>query len=241
MLPALLAAAPGLLSAVGGIAGLFKKKPKYNNPANAANPYLDQIAGQAQPYYQPYQQAGNAALGKVQGAYDQQLNDPGAVYNQLAGGYKESPGYQFKLQQAMNAQGNASARGGMLGTPMDAQNAATVGNGIASQDFNDYLSQVMGLRTQGLAGEQGLESQGYGANTDFANLLAQITGQKAANAYNGAAGQNSFNQGSNAADSANWGNVASGLGAAATGYNSYNQQQKFMDWLQRQNIYGGGS
>jgi len=44
-------------------------------------------------------------------------NDPDGLYSKLGQGYKESPGYQFKLKQAMMAGDNAAAAGGMAGTP----------------------------------------------------------------------------------------------------------------------------
>lgn len=223
MAPALLSMLPGIASAAGGLFGMFGNKKK-NNPANAANPYLDQIPGQMKQYYQPYMDAGNSAMSSLQGEYGKLMGDPASMYNKFAEGYKESPGYKFKLDQAMNAARNASAAGGMLGTPQDQQQAMQTATGIADQDFNDYMSQISGLYGKGLEGEQGIENQGFDANTSFANMLAQILGQKGMNAFTGQQGQNQAN-------SQNWSNLFSGIGAAGAGYGSYTKNQQLMELL----------
>lgn len=163
------------------------------NPAKSAMPYLDQIPGQVSPYYQPYQQAGAGALADLQKQYGSLLNDPGAMYKKFGEGYQQSPGYQFKLQQGLDAANNASAMGGQLGTPQHQQLDTQVTQGIANQDFNDYMQNIMGLYGQGLQGEQGLNTMGYGANTDYAQMLAQLGGNKAQYAFGGQAGQNQMN------------------------------------------------
>lgn len=223
-----LAALPGIMSAAGGAMSLFGKK---KNPMNEANQYLNQIPGQAQPYYQPYIDAGKNALNTVQGEYGKLINDPGAMYNKFGEGFKESPGYQFKLKQALDAQGNASARGGMLGTPQDQYQASEVAHGMADQDFNDYMSQIFGMYGKGLEGEQGIENQGYGASTDYANMLSNILGQKGKMAYEGA---NAANQ----ANAQGWSNIFGGIAGAGQGYMQNKQQQQLLDWLQQHS--GGG-
>ncbi len=185
----------------GGLAGMFGGHGK--NPADAANKYLDQIPGQTQQYYSPYQEAGKGALGDLQNQYKDLLS--GGVYDKLGAGYKESPGYQFKLQQALGAGNSASAAGGMLGTPQHEQQNMQLGNDIASQDFNDYMQKQMGLYGMGLEGQQGLNQMGYNANTDYANMLGSTMGQKAAYGYAGQASQNQNR-------SNDWSNLFGGLG-----------------------------
>lgn len=153
------------------------------SPSKQANRYLDQIPGQMQPYYQPYMDAGKGSLETLQNQYGDLIGDPGKKYADLGAGYKESPGYQYKLQQALGAQANAQARGGMLGTPQDQTYAMQTANDIASQDFNDYMEKVLGLYGTGLKGNEGIEQQGYEANTNYGNMLGSITGQKARNSY----------------------------------------------------------
>ena len=128
MWQALLSALPGIASAAGGVAGLFGKKGR--NPADASNQYLDQIPGAMKPYYQPYMDSGSRSMGKLEGEYGSALDDPNSIYNKLSSGYKESPGYQAKLQAALGAGQNASAAGGMLGTPQDVTQESKIAHDI---------------------------------------------------------------------------------------------------------------
>ena len=218
MLPlALMGMLGGAGSAIGGLAGLFGKK---KNPNNAANQYLNQIPGAMQPYYKPYQDAGNAALGKVQGEYGKLIDNPGDMIKNFGSGYQESPGYQFQLQNALKAGQNSSAAGGMLGTGQDQAQAMQTAQGLSSQDYEKYLQHVMDMYGQGLQGEQGLETQGYGANTDYANMLGSLYGQQGQNAYNSTQNQNEEN-------AKNWGNVAGGLAGMGTGYASGNYMDQY--------------
>lgn len=193
----------GIGSILGGLGGLFGKK---KNPADDANRYLSQIPGKMNPYYQPYINAGRGALDTLRSEYGNLLNNPSGVYGKLAQDYEPSKGYQFLLQQALNAGDNASARGGMLGTPQHQQEAMQTAQGLASQDFEKYLHNIMGLYQGGLGGMQGLEQQGYGASTDYGNMLGSVLGQQAQNAYAGRAGMNQAN-------SQNWSNIFGGLGS----------------------------
>ena len=176
----------GLGQAAGGLAGMFGRGQK--NPADAANKYFNQIPGQTKQYYQPYMEAGKGAMSDLQNQYKDLLG--GGVYDKLGAGYKESPGYQFKLKQALGAGGNAAAMGGMLGTPQHQEQAMDTANGLASQDFNDYLGKQMGLYGLGLQGTQGLNQMGYNANSDYGSMLANLLGQQGQYAYAGQAGKN---------------------------------------------------
>jgi len=162
----------------------------YNNPAGKANKTLDQIPGQTNQYYQPYADAGKGALGDLQNQYKGLLG--GDVYNKIAGDYKESPGYQFQLHQALEAGNNAYAAGGLAGTPShELQNMGTAQD-LAAKDFNQYFQNASGLYGLGLKGEEGLNSQGYDANSSLANLRAQILGQQSSNLFSGETGRNQY-------------------------------------------------
>lgn len=112
-----------------------------HNPSQGAMGYLDQIKGEY----------GNPDL-----------------YNQIAGQYKESPGYQARLRNAMESGNNAAAAGGMLGSNQHQFMNASTANDIASQDFQNYMQNRMGL------------------NQDMGSVL----GQKAGYSYAGGQQQN---------------------------------------------------
>lgn len=179
------------------------------NPADAANSYLDQIPGQMNPYFQPYIDQGRQSGDRLNTQYDQMTQNPGEFFNQISSGYKQSPGYQYKLQQALSAGQNASAAGGQLGTPQDQQQQMGLANDIASKDYEDYINHILGIFGQGQQGQQEFQKQGFGASTQYGENLANVTGQKAQNAYAGQAGEN-------ARRSQNWSNLAQ-IGAALAG------------------------
>lgn len=204
---------------------------KYNNPADDAQPYLDQIPDTMKQYYNPYIQSGqqssqigqNEAQGllgnrqSIQDALNQLMSNPQDLYKNLTSNYKTSPGYEFERNEALRGAGNAAAAGGFAGTPQHQRYAGEISQGLASRDFNNYLSNILGMYTQGLSGKQGLYNQGLGLNeantqrgfsasTGLADNLAQALMSQANLAYAGAANENQNKQGL-------WGNI---LGAGAT-------------------------
>lgn len=195
----------------------------YHDPSKEANNIIGQIPGATEKYYSPYMQAGQGALGDLQNQYKDLLG--GNVQNRLGESYKESPGYQFKLKQALGAGSNAAAQGGMLGTPMHQQDNMTLANDIASQDYGDYINRQLGLYGQGLSGEQGLNQMGFDANKGMADTTGNALNQQAALSYAGQAGRNTYQQGG-------WNNLFSGLGAAG-------QSLAPSGWEQMMKLFGG--
>lgn len=193
----------------GGLFNLFGNNNN-KNPADAAMNHLDQVPGQMSPYYQPYMNAGNSALSKLLPELQKLLGNPGEIYNKMASGYKESPGYQQALKAALGASSNAAAAGGMLGTPMAQSNAMETAQGFASKDFNNYISSLLGLHSQGLSGLSDINKMGFGANTDFANMLGNLAGQKSQYAF---AGQDAMNR----SKSNGWADVFGGLAGMLPG------------------------
>lgn len=176
----------GLGQAAGGAYNLFGGGGK--NPADVANKYISQIPGQTKEYYSPYMEAGKGAMSNLQNQYKDLLS--GNVQNALGANYQQSPGYKFKLNQALTAGQNASNAGGRAGTPMAQQDQMEVANGLASQDYGDYIKNQLSLYGIGLGGNEKLNQQGFQANQDYANTLANTLGQQASYGYAGQAGKN---------------------------------------------------
>lgn len=213
----------GGASALKGITGLFGHHNR-NNPANAATKELNKIPGQVKPYYDPYINAGKDSLAKLQEQYGMLSNDPGKRFAELGAGYKESPGYQATLRQALSGANNAAALGGGggLGTYGHQQLAAGAAGDVANKDYEQYINHVLGLYGTGLEGEGNLNQQGYNASTGYGDILGNIGGQKANYA---AAGQDWKNQGRQQ----DWSNIFSGLGQAGSGYFMGPEIQKYFD------------
>jgi len=164
----------------------------YRDPTRGASNIVGQIPGATEPYYRPYMEAGRGAMTDLQNQYKDLLG--GDVYNRLGQGYKESPGYRFKLEQALGASNNAAAAGGMLGTPMHQYNAQETAHGLADQDFNNYLQNQMGLYGLGLQGEQGLNQMGFQANQGMADTVGNALNQQGQYNFMGQQGRNQYNQ-----------------------------------------------
>ncbi len=180
------------------------------NPADSANQYLNQIPDVLKQYFQPYMQQGQQAGQQLTGQYNQMTTNPGELYSQLGQGYKESPGYQFRLKQALQAGQNASAAGGMLGTPQDQQQQSGIAEGLAGQDFDQYIQHILGLFGAGQQGQQQLQQQGFQAGTGLGENLGNVLGTQGQYAFGGQAGQNSNR-------SNNWSNLISGATTLASG------------------------
>ena len=136
---------PGFGSSMGGmLGGLFGGGGK--SPMGAANKYMGQIPDTLRKYLDPYHQAGMRQLPGLEDEYSGLVEDPTAVMNQIGRGYKQSPGYQYNVDEATRGANQAGAAGGMLGTPSEQLELAKQISGIASQDYGDsYNRRNLGL------------------------------------------------------------------------------------------------
>jgi hypothetical protein len=181
MMGAMMQAGQGFGQLLGGLL------TKWQNPADAAMPYMNQIA----PNFNPYIKSGQDALPNLQKQYDMLTNNPGAMMNQMGQNFQQSPGYNFQLNQGMNAINHAAAAGGTLGTPMEQQNAANMAGGFANQDYYNWLNHSMNMYGAGLQGQQGMAQMGLQAGDDMSNALMS----QANLAYAGAQNQNQHSAG----------------------------------------------
>jgi len=187
----------------------------FKNPASKSLKTVEQIPGAITPYYQPYINAGNQALGtagtqygnlanmggQVQSNYSQMVTDPDEILKQIGSGYTASPGYQNEVNQGETAITNAQAAGGMAGTNQHGQLAGQEAEQLAMKDYNQYLNNALhlfntgvsgetGLYKTGLAGERDLAHQGFNASKDLASGIAQSLMAQAQGEYSGQNNQN---------------------------------------------------
>jgi len=192
----------GFGGGIGDIAAGIWGMGQNNNPADAGMPYLNQIGSTITPYYQPYMDAGKSSMnymqGPLMGRFNQMMDNPGGMVNQMGQSFHQSPGFQFQTNQALNAANRAAAAGGTLGTPMEQQNIASTVNGMANQDYYNYLNHAMSMYGQGLSGATGVNENmfntGFQASSGLANNLAQALEAQAQMAYAGQASQNQSRQ-----------------------------------------------
>jgi hypothetical protein len=103
--------------------------------------YLNQIPGTLESHSQEY---------------GQMIKDPGAVMSKAGEGFQQSPGYQFTLQQALSAGNQASAAGGMVGSPQNQLQSQTTATGLANQDYYNYLNHALNIYGEGVKGYSNL-------------------------------------------------------------------------------------
>lgn len=171
--------------------GLFHHShTHYDNPADSAMPYLEQIPGQITPYYNPYIQQGQNAYNQSQPVYNQMVSNPQDYYNNIMSGYTPSAQYQYNLQQGLDTQKATAASGGFAGTTFDQANQAAIQQGLLSQDEQNYYNNVAGAQRYGLGANMDYYNQGYNASNTLANSLGQNLAAEAGLQYQGTAFQN---------------------------------------------------
>ena len=178
------------------------------NPADSAMPYLNQIPGQTQQYQQPWYEAGKSQIPGLQDQYSQLMNDPGGKMNKIGEGFKESPGFKFAMQQALQGGNHAAAAGGMAGSPQHEQQNMQMATDLGNQEYGNWMKNALGMYGQGLQGSQGMANQGQQAGQSMADMIAQTLAQQANLSFNGQQQQNQ-----NKSDM--WGNVFKGAGSLA--------------------------
>jgi len=206
----------GALGVGGGaaLASLFQNRPNFQNPGEAASLYFDKIPETLRPYFEPYIQQGQRAGSQVEGQYGSMTSDPAGFLANISKNYQQSPGYQWNLQQALQGSNNAAAAGGLLGSGANQQQNEEIAEGLASKDYNDWLSHVLGIFSEGQAGLQGFQNEGFGASTGYGSSLANALMNQGLLKERSIEAQNKYDQGESNAESSGWGNIA-GIATAA--------------------------
>jgi len=184
-------------AAAGGALGLLSGFIPQKDPFKEANKYLDQIPDELKQYLMPYIKWGKQAhhkLNDLSNEYRSEYEDPNAIISRIGAGYKESPGYQWRLNQGENAINNAAATNGMAGTAQHQQQAGELADNLASQDYETFLNHALGLRSEGLTGrgdiEKGFFNTGAGASGSLAASLANLLKSRAYLGYENAKNKN---------------------------------------------------
>lgn len=154
----------------------------YKNPANAANPYLDQVKNLNQ-YQDPWFNTGKDALGQTYSQYTDITNNPGGKINQIGESYSESPGLKSAIQKALEAAGGAAAAGGMAGSPEHEEQNMQTATDLANQDYYKWLEHAQNMYNTGLGGLQGESQQGQQAGQNMTDRISAAMAQQANMAY----------------------------------------------------------
>ncbi len=194
----------------------------YQKGQEQLNDYYGQTQArynQGQGYLDPLRQQGQAQYGNMQ-QYIQNLMNPQALEDKWSKGYKESDAAKG-LEGLANEHGlNAASSLGLMGSAPALQAIQAGTTGIAAQDRQNYMKDLMDKYMQGAGLTQGLYNTG-----------AQAAGQMGVNAMG--SGQNAMNMGQNSANMAYGQQNAGGdlfsklLGGAAGLFGGYLGNQNF--------------
>lgn len=137
---------------------------------------------------QNYEKYGDLALGEFDAytptaqtaysTYGNALGLNGADGNAAAvSAYQSSPGYQFQLDQGMQALERSASSRGMLASGNTSADILGYSQGLANQDYSNWLDRLNGLGTQGIgmagarAGIQtGIGGKAYETGESLADL-----------------------------------------------------------------------
>lgn len=137
----------------------------------------------AQKVYQPYADI----FSKGANTYADALGLNGAEGSQAAqGAFTSSPGYQFQMDQGLQALERRAAAQGQLGSGNTSLDTLTYAQGLANQDYGNWLDRLGAYNNLGLATANqqagltsGIGDAGYAtgvSKADISNSLGQYSG-----------------------------------------------------------------
>lgn len=159
------------------MAGILAQIAGQQQALGALAPAYDKAKAQyATNYYDPFSTA-------TQGAPQMQANAlglGGAAGNEAAtGAFQAGPGYQFALDQGLEALNRNAASRGMLSSGNNTQDIIKYSQGLANQEYGNYLNRLGDFSQLGLssaAGQTGrqnsLASLDYGYGQDQAGVYS---------------------------------------------------------------------
>ena len=98
----------------------------------------------------------------------------GAAGNTAAtNAFQAGPGYQFQMDQGLDAINRQRAAAGMLGSGNAGIDAMTYGQGLANQAYTGWQNNLSGLNNNALTATSGAATGQAGVDTNLANLYQQ--------------------------------------------------------------------
>jgi hypothetical protein len=186
-----------------------------NAAAQQANANNTAEAKRGRDAMSPWTSAGGSALGKISsllglgrfvsdgnGGYRLDNDDyKGDQANALAD-FQTSPGYDFRRTEGINALDRSAAAKGLLLSGKQIKGVQTYGDGLASDEYRNYMADLMGVSGQGVGATGNANATSAGLISGGSNAL--VSGGRSL--FDGAAARGSaYAQGANA--------LASGIGS----------------------------
>jgi len=173
----------GIGAAIGGIVGGISQGKAAKRAAaaqeNAANRQIDFQTGiynDQTERFRPFLDTGTNALAGYN--FEMGLGERPENY----GGFQATPGYEFRKQQGIGAiDASAAARGGLM-SGKTLQDLTTFGDGIASQEYGNYMQRLAGMTDMGMGAAGMQATAGNNAAAGVSNALGNIGNAQAAGA-----------------------------------------------------------
>lgn len=99
-------------------------------------------------------------------------------------GFQASPGYQWQFNEGVRAVDSAAATDGLLGSGARLKALTKFGQGVANQDYYNYLGKLFDMSRMGAAATERVADAGMGTAKVNATLYSGIGDAKAGNATN---------------------------------------------------------
>lgn len=174
----------GVNGALSLIGSFFENNP-YTEMMNTYRPM--------QGYINPYTDAGKQGLSGLQALLSGQLSNltsnPTGLEDSIMSKYQSSPYATEQMRALTQAQNNAAAAGGNLGTPQMQQELAQRLQGVIGQDQQQYLQNAIQPYEYGL----GQMQQGYGQQIGAGEFGTNLQNQYLENMANMAGGHTQWN------------------------------------------------
>lgn len=165
----------------------------------------------------PFRTTGQSALDSIASMYGLANGGTGVSANQSTANFENTPNYQFALQQGQQAVNSSAAAQGQVLSGANEKALATFGSGLASQQFGNYMSQLMSLANIGQS-SAGMEAN---ANQSAANSISSLqTAQGASQAAGTVGSANALSGGLSSLGSLG---LYSALGQNSSAYGLMNQ------------------
>lgn len=164
-------------SVVGGLAQASAAKSAAKSQTQAANNQIElykDVYDETSANFAPYREQGLNAYNALN--YEMGLGEKPEGY----GGFTETPGYQFRFQQGVDAiDASAASRGNLLSGATQ-QALTDYGQNVAANEYGQYWNRLAANANMGLsaAGNQAASGQNFAQNTG--NAYANIGNAQAA-------------------------------------------------------------
>ncbi len=150
-----------LFNPAGAVAKAGKKAIAETRATKAENTAL----------FAPYVQGGAQGFGRLQDIYG--MNGPDAQANAVAR-FQESPGYQFRLNQGVDALDRSAAAKGMLRSGAQMKALTDFGQGMASNEWGKWVGGIGDIAKFGLTGATNNAATNTAANQAITKTIMDV-------------------------------------------------------------------